>query len=163
MLIMGRGVDNHSNLNCGNTVYILETLPGIKARALKSEIADPSDETRGLASACLFFNLKLENQNVIERSRDCLRNIMGARYRPHFSDFAYMINPGEFDFENPQFLGFGSYGATYKVPWERVRVYDKNGDISYVWGYAVLKIVANSGKESWFERSQLFCEKVRDP
>lgn len=162
MLIMGSGDDGYSNLSHDKTVYILETLPGIKARALKRAVANPQNRPLALASACLFFNLKLEHCKEIEKNRDCLGNIMGPRYRPHFNDFAYMIDSSEFNFDNPEFLGLGSYGATYKVPWKNTILYDGNGDISYGWGHAVIKIVANSCNESSSERSRLFCAKVKN-
>ncbi|GAB1319611.1 hypothetical protein MFIFM68171_09821 [Madurella fahalii] len=159
MLIMGRA-EKSGQITDSDTIYILETLPGIKARILKTACVDRDDEPSGLASACLFFNLKLENQDFLKTNRSLLRYTMNEKYQPHFSDFTYLIEPSEFDFKKAIFFGHGTYGSTYMVPWKRARQYDSAGDISYVEGSAVIKIVANSWKESVADREDLFTRKL---
>ncbi|KAK4154525.1 hypothetical protein C8A00DRAFT_32651 [Chaetomidium leptoderma] len=161
MLILGRGYDENGNLIDGETVYILETLPGDKARALKQEALD---EARGLASACLFFNLKLQHRHEADMSRSFLRTIMGSRYQTRFGDFTYAIDCGEFDFDKAEelmsFSTYSSYGLTYLVPWKKARRYDQHGDVSYENGRAVIKVLAASKDEPSSQRLDMFCHRI---
>ncbi|KAK4237360.1 hypothetical protein C8A03DRAFT_34690 [Achaetomium macrosporum] len=121
MLVVGSGVDDDNKLIDRDTVYLLQTLPGLKARALKALAVD---EARGLASACLFFNLKLDNRDILETNRQTLRDIMGPHYLPHICDFTYAIDHGDFDFSSVELLFRGGYGSTFLVPWKKARWYN---------------------------------------
>ncbi|KAK3943308.1 hypothetical protein QBC46DRAFT_307304 [Diplogelasinospora grovesii] len=155
LLIMGSGRDGGWGIVDEDSIYLLETLPGIKARKLKEEGGD--------ALARLFFNLKWHYRDSLHMQRDMLREIMGSRFRPEYADFTYFISPAEFDTHGAVILGRGSYGAAYKLPWTRQRHYDSsNGELSFTTGFAVLKIVAHNSNDSSSSdaRSQVFCDKV---
>jgi hypothetical protein len=158
MLILGRGKDSDGNVIDGNTVYILETLPGIKARALKKK---GTDEARGLATACLYFNLKLKHRDFLDTNQS-LRDIMGDRYQARFSDFAYPISHGEFDFTQGMDLTPSEYGFAYAANWNDGLRYDEHGDISHENRVAVVKFLAESKPDSLPDRRDMFCRKVSD-
>lgn len=160
MLSLGRGSDeddDYCEIIDEDTIFLLETLPGVKARQLKSTTPNLED---GHVLACLFFNLKWINQDSLGIHRDLLKLQMGERYRPQYSDFTFFIDPKEFIFSSAILLGIGSYGATYRVPWMRQRDYDECGNVTYCRGFGVLKIVASSLIETFESRSKLFSNKV---
>jgi len=84
---------------------------------------------------------------------------MGNWYKPWYGDFAYFIDPREFDYTQAVLLGRGSYGATYKVPWSRKMTF-KDGSVSFSPGDAVLKLVVYGPDDTKEDRAKLFCGKV---
>jgi hypothetical protein len=160
MLILGRGKGSDGKVIDGNTVYILETLPGIKARALKKK---GTDEARGLATVCLYFNLKLKYRDFLDTNQNLLRDIMGAKYQPRFSDFAYPISHGEFDFAESMELPLSEYGFAYAANWNDGLRYDEHGDISHENRVVVVKFLAESKTDALPDRLDIFCRKVSGP
>lgn len=161
MFIEGRGLDAHGYVIDRDTMYILETLPGIKARELKSK---GLDEPRGLASACLFFNLKLENRESGATGRRVLQEIMGPEYHPRYSDFTHLINHNELDFsaqQNPRWPQPGF--MTAQVPWKKATRYNQHGSVTCVEDLVSLRIMAESEKEPSSERLETFRRHVRNP
>lgn len=160
MLIRGRGLDSNQQLIDGETIYILETLPGIAARALKNAVWDQSDSLLRSSSARLFFNLKLLNhKSRIDSYRD-LRRIMGDRYRPRFNNFISWIDPRNMNPYGAFPMGHGSYGTTYWMAWQQGRRYHRYGNITVENGACILKIVATAPDELQQDRTQLFTRKV---
>ncbi|KAH6856032.1 hypothetical protein B0I37DRAFT_389427 [Chaetomium sp. MPI-CAGE-AT-0009] len=162
MLIFGRGDDGRGNLIDGSSLYLLETLPGIKIRDLKRKA---SDEARGLASACLYLNLKLDHQYERDWGRNMLKSIMGERYRPRFSDFTCLIQRREagINWDDASIFGCGDYGTTHAVPWSVGRRYDRFGNVSYnkyETGIAVINIMAQSDDEPRATRDDMFCSRL---
>ncbi|KAK3294281.1 uncharacterized protein B0H64DRAFT_462973 [Chaetomium fimeti] len=162
MLIFGRGNDGRGNLIDGSSIYLLETLPGIKLRDLKRKT---SAEARGLASACLYLNLKLEHQYEGNLGRDTLKSIMRERYQPRFSDFTCLLQRREagIDWTDAVTFGHGRYGTTHEVPWKVGRRYDQLGNVScnrYETGMVLIRIIAQSENESRAARYDMFCSRL---
>lgn len=162
MLIFGRGDDGRGNLIDGKTLYLLETLPGMKLRGLKRKT---TDEARGLASACLYLNLKLDHQYEGTEGRNLLKSIMRERYHPRFSDFTCLIQRRDagINWDDAAFFSCGRYGSTYGVPWSVGRRYDQFGNVCYnryETGIALIRIIANSDGESRIARDNMFCNRV---
>ncbi|KAK4032511.1 hypothetical protein C8A01DRAFT_20420 [Parachaetomium inaequale] len=159
MLILGRGKDDDGNLIDGSTAYLLETLPGIKLRAIKDKALD---EASGLASACLFLNLKIENRSELDLSRSVLQSIMGTRYHPRFKDFTYLIDEScicwEDDFRSEDDSSY--YGSTYLARRMHAGVYNQQGNLIYNSDYVVVKLMAESDQESSDQREDMFCRKL---
>jgi hypothetical protein len=162
MLIFGRGDDGRGNLIDGKSLYLLETLPGMKMRGLKRKT---KDEARGLASACLYLNLKLDHQYEGNEGRNLLKSIMRERYQPRFTDFTYLIQRRDagINWKDAALFGCGRYGSTYAVPWSVGRRYDTLGNVCYnryETGIALIRIIANSEGESRVARDDMFCSRV---
>ncbi|EAQ87544.1 predicted protein [Chaetomium globosum CBS 148.51] len=162
MLIFGRGDDGRGNLIDGKTLYLLETLPGMKLRGLKRKT---TDEARGLASACLYLNLKLDHQYEGTEGRNLLKSIMRERYHPRFSDFTCLIQRRDagINWDDAAFFSCGRYGSTYGVPWSVGRRYDQFGNVCYnryETGIALIRIIANSDGESRIARDNMFCNRL---
>lgn len=165
MLIFGRGDDGRGNLIDGKSLYLLETLPGMKFRGLKRKT---KDEARGLASACLYLNLKLDHQYEGDQGRDLLKTIMRERYQHRFTDFTCLIQRRDagINWKEAALFGCGRYGSTYGVPWTVGRRYDTLGNVCYnryETGIVLIKIMANSEGESRVARDDMFCNRVSTP
>lgn len=165
MLIFGRGDDGRGNLIDGKSLYLLETLPGMKFRGLKRKT---KDEARGLASACLYLNLKLDHQYEGDQDRDLLKTIMRERYQHRFTDFTCLIQRRDagINWKEAALFGCGRYGSTYGVPWTVGRRYDTLGNVCYnryETGIVLIKIMANSEGESRVARDDMFCNRVSTP
>lgn len=85
---------------------------------------------------------------------------MGSRYQSRFSDFTYPIDRREFEFDRAVPLAAMSYGPAYMVPWKKARHYNQHGDVSYEWGAAMIRVLAESKGEHPFTRLTMFCQKV---
>jgi hypothetical protein len=159
MLILGRGKDEDGNLIDGGTLYLLETLPGIKLRAMKEKAIN---EARGLASACLFVNLKIENRFELDQSRSLLQSIMGTRYHPRFKDFTYLIDDSWINWEDALRIedDSRSYGSTYLALWTQARVWDQQGNVSFNGQHITVRVMAESDQESSDHRRDMFCQEV---
>ncbi|CAM1507513.1 Fc.00g071540.m01.CDS01 [Cosmosporella sp. VM-42] len=125
-----------------SSFYLLETLPGVKARLLEKR----SD----IGSVLHCFDIKYRYRESLKTQRELLRAILGAEYDPAFSDFLQYINPAEFDISSCSFIGKGSFGRVYGVRWSRMPV-EKFDYVEETSGDVVLKIaIAREGPEKFF-------------
>jgi hypothetical protein len=90
-------------------VYLLETFPGIKARALREKYSD-----RPLS----YFKLKWHYRDFLAEQHQMLKEVLGPHYDPSYRDFLMFLRSEEFDFTQSQYIGEGSFGRVYCVPWE---------------------------------------------
>ncbi len=158
MFIQGRGLDAHGKLIDGNTMYILETLPGIKARLLKSGI---SEEARKLTSACHYFNLKLENREFDAIGRSMLQEIMGAEYHPRYSDYTYLVDPRVFDFSLPEACSWAQPGVmTAVVPMNKRGRSGQHGNTTRVRDSVAVWVMAEAENEPVSKRLETFRRNV---
>jgi hypothetical protein len=111
-----------------NGVYLLETFPGIKARALREECSD-----RPLS----YFKLKWRYRDSLAEQQQMLKEVLGRHYDPSYRDFLMFLRSEEFDFTQPQYIGEGSFGRVYCVPWESKSSDDFSLDKVYTKNVAV--------------------------
>lgn len=100
MLIWGRGFNKKGKLIDAKTIYVLETLTGIKARQLR-KLGRPveygqSRRGMGLKVAESYFSGRLlvdypPYPETHGSQREELQLAMGPRYHPQYSDFAHFI------------------------------------------------------------------------
>ena len=90
--------------------YLLETLPGIKARLLKEDFSD---------RAVFFFDLKWHYRDSLVEQHQILKDTLGSHYDPSYRDFLMFIHVEEFELENSRYIGEGSFGKAYCVPWKK--------------------------------------------
>ncbi|KAK0715502.1 hypothetical protein B0H67DRAFT_645244 [Lasiosphaeris hirsuta] len=108
MLIKGRGIDGRGDLIDPDTIYVLETLPGIKARRLKKlgravEYGQARREV-GLEVAAAYFQPRVDVKfpGRLLQMRDGLRSVMGDRYRLEYSDFCPFFRTPSFSVDEPR-------------------------------------------------------------
>jgi hypothetical protein len=97
--------------------YLLETLPGIKARLLKGDFSN---------RPVSFFDLKWRHRDSLVEQHQILKDALGSHYDPSYRDFLMFIHVEEFELENSQHIGEGSFGKVYCVPWKKKPLNDFN-------------------------------------
>ncbi|KAK3901095.1 hypothetical protein C8A05DRAFT_35231 [Staphylotrichum tortipilum] len=115
------------------------------------------NDSRGLASACLYFNLKLENREIEAAGRGMLRNIMGPEYHPRYSDYTYLIDPHGLDFPSAKDVCWPQGGfMTASVTCKKARRYTQDGSVAYERGMAVVEVMAEAEDEDSSSRLETF-------
>jgi hypothetical protein len=108
--------------------YLLETLPGVKARLLRKATSQS-----GVFS---LFYWKWRRRDSLDDHIDQLRGLLGNAYDPSYSDFLAFIDPQELALSESANIGAGSFGTVYKVPWTKKplvlfdHVEEKPGDVA---------------------------------
>ena len=92
-------------------MLLLETLPGIKARQLRSTYGDRAVET--------FFAFLLERQSAAVHSQktSLLQELLGDSYDPRFKHSLRYIDPSTLTAVLPDKIGEGSFGRVYQAEW----------------------------------------------
>ncbi|KAF4629039.1 hypothetical protein G7Y89_g9111 [Cudoniella acicularis] len=125
-----------------SSLYVLETLPGIKARML--------EQRSDIGSVLDFFDVKYRYRETFSVQREMLRNILGTEYDSSYTDFLLYIKPDEFDLPQCSFVGAGSFGRVYHARWSKkpVKQFDHVEELP---GDVVLKIaLAQEGPAKFF-------------
>lgn len=93
------------------TLLLLETLPGIKARQLRSTYGDRAVET--------FFAslLKRQSDPVHPQQTFLLQELLGDSYDPRFKHSLIYIEPSTLNAILPDRIGEGSFGRVYRAEW----------------------------------------------
>jgi hypothetical protein len=92
-------------------IYLLETLPGIKARRLKETTTD--------SVTMLYFDQKWRYRDDLDFQRRKLKEVLGQRYQDSYAEFLLFIDSSELEIEKLENVGEGSFGRVFSVPWKR--------------------------------------------
>jgi hypothetical protein len=129
--------------------YLLETLPGIKARSLlglttKSGVLE-------------YFNLRWDEREKTHLSRIKLREALGIHFNDSYVDFLRYIDPSELMLSEAEAIGHGAHGKVYRVNWLR-KPSNKFDLRSIESGDVALKISRLSGIHDEAGRAKFFGE-----
>lgn len=137
-----------------NTFYLLQTLSGVKARILEAK--------SGIWSAFEFFDIRYRIRDALPLQWNSLREMLGSKYNPEYSDFLMYIDSRELDLtpENLREVGKGSFGRVYKARWSKkpVKVY---GHAEEIQDGVALKVAMGHKTED--AREDFFLEVSRLP
>jgi hypothetical protein len=130
-------------------LYLLETLPGVKARSLL--------QITGKRGVISYFNLKWYDRGKSTVAREKLRDALGSNYDSSYADFLRYIDPQEILLAEAQPIGEGSYGKVYRASWMR-KPSGIVGQGDTVCGDIALKIVHSAGQVNASEKLKFFGE-----
>ncbi|KAK5987852.1 hypothetical protein PT974_11986 [Cladobotryum mycophilum] len=129
------------------TFYLLETLPGVKARLL---LENKNIDWQKMVS---YFEKKWRQRDMLDEQRKQLQSILGTEYNASYLDFLTYIDPREFDLTKSTYIGGGSYGNVFRVYWPRKLAWPRDAAEEHP-GDVAVKIIKMRNRNSSIESAK---------